>query len=65
MSHDRNDIVNQIIDYTGTDREHAERIFDELRADDRIYFDGSVSLDRQGLVIRDGVDLMAAAAEVA
>ena len=64
MSHDRNGIINQIIDATGTDRDHAERIYEELRADDRIHFDDSVGLDRQGLVIREGVDLLAVATEI-
>lgn len=64
MSNDRNGIINQIIDFTGTERDHAERIYEELRADDRIYFDDSVGLDRQGLVIREDVDLMAVAAEI-
>jgi hypothetical protein len=64
VSSDRNGIINQIIDYTKTDREHAEQIYEHLRADNRIYFDDSVGLDRQGLVIRDDVDLLAVAAEV-
>lgn len=64
MSNDRNGIINLIIDATGTDRDNAERIYEQLRADDRIYFNDSVGLDRQGLVIRDDVDLMAVAAEI-
>lgn len=64
MSNDRNGIINLIIDATGTDRDHAKRIYEQLRADDRIYFNDSVGLDRQGLVIRDDVDLMAVAAEI-
>jgi hypothetical protein len=64
MSNDRNGIITLIIDATDTDREHAERIYEELRADDRIYFDDSVGLDRQGLVIRDDVDLLAVAAAI-
>jgi hypothetical protein len=64
--HDRNDIINQIQDALGAEgsRELAEQIYDELRADDRIYFNDSAGLDRQGLVIRDGVDLVAVAAQV-
>lgn len=64
MSHDRNGIIGQIIDYAGVDREHAERIYEALRADDRVYYDDSAGLDRQGLVIRDDVDLLAVAAEI-
>ncbi|GEM_PF-4068945 len=64
MSNDRYGIINQIIDATNTDRDHAERIYEELRADDRIFFDDSVGLDRQGLVIREDVDLLAVAADI-
>lgn len=64
MVYDRNDMICQIVDYIGTDRVHAERIYEALRADGRIYFDDSVPLDRQGLEFRDGLDLMAAASEI-
>ncbi|MPQ69472.1 hypothetical protein [Pseudomonas sp. MWU12-2323] len=64
MINDRNGIINQILDGTNTDREHAERIYEVLRTDNRIYFDETVGLDRQGLVIRADVDLLAVAAEI-
>lgn len=58
---DRNNIVNTLIDHLGSDgsRELAEALFDELRADDRIYWDDSL-----GLVLRDDVDLIAEAAKL-
>lgn len=58
---DRNNIVNQIQDLIGPagSRELAERLFDELRSDERIYWD-----DARGLVLRDDVDLAAVAAEI-
>lgn len=56
---DRNNIVNQIQDALGSEgsRELAERVFDELRADDRIYYD-----DQRGLVLRADVDVIEVAA---
>lgn len=59
---DRNTIVNQIQDGLGDggSRELAERIFAVLRSDDRIYY-----TDARGLVLRDEVDLIAVAAEMA
>lgn len=56
---DRNNIVNQIQDALGSEgsRELAERVFDELRADDRIYY-----ADQRGLVLRADVDVIEVAA---
>lgn len=56
---DRNDIINNIIDLLGDggSRELAEQVYDNLRADDRIY------ADDQGLHISDGVDLIQEAAD--
>lgn len=58
----RNDIVNQIMDGLASegDIELAEQMFDAMRADDRIYWDG----DYRGLVIRDDVDIIAVAEEI-
>lgn len=64
MGADRNEMICQIVDYTGTDRAHAERIYEALRADGRIYFDDSVGLDRQGLEFRADLDLLAVASEI-
>lgn len=66
MNTDRNGIVNQIMDALGSEceRELAERMFDSMRADGWIYYDDTVGLDRQGLKIRDDVDLLAVAAEI-
>lgn len=52
---DRNAIINTILDLVGPecDRDLAERIFEELRHDDRIYY-----TDADGLVLRDDVDLV-------
>ena len=59
---DRNNIVNTLMDMLGPDgsRELAEALFDELRADGRIYWD-----DARGLVISNDIDLIAEAAKLA
>ena len=58
---DRNNVINQIQDGLGSEgsRELAERVFDVLRADNRISYDHAV-----GLVLDPGVDLIAVAAEL-
>ncbi|BEV15161.1 hypothetical protein HBDW_19490 [Herbaspirillum sp. DW155] len=58
----KTNIVNQIRDLLGGEGslELAEKMFDAMRADDRIYYAG----DYEGLVIREDVDLIAVAVEV-
>lgn len=59
---DRNNIISQIQDALGSEgsRELAERVFDILRADDRIVYDDIV-----GLQIVENVDLIDVAAQAA
>lgn len=59
---DKHAIINQIEDALGSEGSHelAERMYDAMRADDRIFYAGNY----EGLVIRDDVDLLAVAAEV-
>jgi hypothetical protein len=59
---DRTAIINQILDLTGPEcsRELAEKMFDAMRADDRVFY----ANDNDGLMIRDDVDLTAVALEV-
>lgn len=58
----RKNIVNQIQTALGASgsTDLAEKIFDTLRADDRVYYDPYA----KGLLLRDDVDLLAVAAEV-
>lgn len=55
------ELITRIQEHLGTvcDRDLAERIYTELRADDRIYWDNV-----RGLVLRDDVDLFAVAVGV-
>jgi hypothetical protein len=59
---DKNGIINEIQDALGSEgsQELAEQMYDAMRADDRVFYAG----DSEGLKIRDGVDLIAVAAEV-
>lgn len=59
---DKNGIINEIQDLLGSDgsRELAEKMFDVMRADDRVYYAG----DYEGLVLREDVDLIEVANEV-
>lgn len=56
---DKNGMINQLLDLLGpeADRELAERVYDELRADERIYY-----TDAGGLQLAEGVDLIEVAA---
>lgn len=67
MTASRNEMIYNIMSAIGSDcdRDLAERVFENLRADGRIYFDDTVSADRQGFRLRDDVDLLAAAIEAA
>ena len=58
---DRNNLVNQIQDLLGGEgsAELANAVFNELRSDDRIYWD-----DQRGLVLRDDVDVVDVAARL-
>lgn len=58
---DRNDVIYQIEDLLGSEGDHdlAVRVYERLRADDRVYFD-----DAEGLTLAEGVDLIAVAGEV-
>jgi hypothetical protein len=58
---DRNDLINTLQDLLGPEgsRELAEQVFDVLRADDRIAY-----TDLHGLVLAEGVDVAAVAAEI-
>jgi len=59
---DKNGIINQIQDALGPEgsRELADKMFDAMRADDRVYY----ASDYEGLRLREGVDLIAVAIEV-
>ena len=59
MSADKNIIINEIENLLGSEgtRELAERVFADLRADNRISYD-----DPHGLVLDPAVDLVAVAA---
>jgi len=58
---DRNNVVNEIENALGKDgsKELAERMFDAMRSDGRIYWD-----EYTGLTIQGGIDLLAVAVEV-
>ncbi len=58
---DRNNVVNEIENMLGRDgsKELAEKMFDAMRSDGRIYWD-----DYTGLTIKEGVDLFSVLEEV-
>ena len=58
---DRNDVIREIEDLLGPEGDHdlAVRVYERLRADERIYFDPG-----HGLMLAEDADLLATAAKV-
>jgi hypothetical protein len=58
---DRKNLLDQLADLLGdgADDEIVDRVYETLRADDRIYYD-----DLHGLTLRDDVDVMAVAEQI-